>query len=72
MVDRRDIFSNLSGTNDWSRKTGTFTTSAATAYVRVRAALGLWGTAKGEIWFDGVLLEKGGVIGSIPIWLTKP
>jgi hypothetical protein len=48
---------NVGGTVDWVHKSYTFTVTAETHHVRLRAPMGLSGRAKGRVWFDGVSLE---------------
>lgn len=49
---------NISGTQDWALKTYAFTTTSQTRWVRLRLPMGLWGTARGRVWFDDIKIEK--------------
>ena len=48
---------NVGGTTDWTKKSYTFKTTSQTSFVRLRAVMGN-GRVKGEVWFDGVKIEK--------------
>lgn len=53
-----DLGENIGGTVDWVKKSYTFKTSPQTVFVRLRAPMGLGGSAKGKVWFDGVKIEE--------------
>jgi len=48
---------NVGGTTDWLKKEYIFTTTPQTAFVRLRAPLGLQGKARGTVWYDEVKIE---------------
>jgi hypothetical protein len=58
--DGRETGTNLGGINDWAEKTYTFTTSPTTHYLRLRAAMALWGTAEGAVWYKDLRVVKSG------------
>ena len=49
---------NVGGETDWVHKSYTFTTDNLTHFVRLRAAIGLAGRAKGKVWVDGVSISS--------------
>jgi len=55
---RRDNVPTVTGTNDWTSKNYTFTTTANTAYVRIRLINAGWGETKGRVYFKDVHFEK--------------
>jgi hypothetical protein len=48
---------NVGGTTDWTKKSYTFKTTPQTSFVRLRAVMGN-GRVKGEVWFDGIKIER--------------
>jgi len=49
---------NISGKNNWLKKSYTFTTNPNTKYVRLRALLGGDGTAQGTAWYDQIIIAE--------------